>query len=78
MRTLFVEDSIRRTSLRQDYGLQANRGEANTQRRAPTPNVKSERSNVRLLTQARDPAFLNLLRFVLDQFLFNIASRFRE
>jgi len=40
------------------------------------PNTKSKRPDISFLAQAGDPAFLNLLRFVLDQFFLDIGARF--
>ena len=39
---------------------------------------QSKRLDVGLLAQAGDPAFLNLLRFLLDQFFLDIGPRFVE
>ena len=77
-----VEDSI--TDYEQEQSPVVSRANANRltpkgfANRLPTPNVKLERPDISLLAQTGDPAFLNLLRFVLNQFFLNVCSRFGE
>jgi len=44
----------------------------------PALGVKSELPDIRFLAEAGDPAFLNLLCFVLDQFLLDIGAGFGQ
>ena len=70
-------------SLRQGYCLVGERQGRNARLSTssagrPAPNVKSERPDKSFLAQAGDPAFLNLLRFVLNQFLLDISAGFGQ
>ncbi len=44
----------------------------------PTLNAESEGADISFFAQSGDPAFLKLLRFVLDQFFLDIGARFGE
>src|SRR3989442_3774622 len=44
----------------------------------PTPSTQLKRLDVGFFAQAGDPALLNLLRFLLQQFFFNIGARLGE
>ena len=44
----------------------------------PAPDAQSKRLDVGFLAQAGDPAFLNLLRFLLDQFFLDIRPHLGE